>query len=263
MDRAVEMYLEELRKDMQPLTEEEKNTLHQRLREGDPKAKRQILELHVEMVVPIAQEYEGKGLWILDLIQEGNCGLVKAAETFDWDNDVAEFTAFAEKKIRRAIDLAFKSACIDRRIPVEQIEKINNIMQARKKLQEELHREPTAQEIAREMGIPQEELEKDVRVPEEDLDDVIELNLEEPEDTEPVSREDMLRRVIENDERIRGREKEVLCYRVGLNGNVPHTMEETAEAFGITRDRVLMIEKKVIRRIHVRRHVKELKDFYT
>lgn len=263
MDRAVEMYLEELRKDMQPLTEEEKNTLHQRLREGDPKAKRQILELHVEMVVPIAQEYEGKGLWILDLIQEGNCGLVKAAETFDWDNDVAEFTAFAEKKIRRAIDLAFKSACIDRRIPMERIKMINEIAETREKLQEELQREPTVQEIAREMGIPLEETMEVIHVPEKNSEEIIELNLEEPEDTEPVSREDMLRRVIENDERIRGREKEVLCYRVGLNGNVPHTMEETAEAFGVTRERIRALENKVIRRIHVGNRSGRLKDFYT
>ena len=262
MDRAVELYMEELRK-VQPLTEEEKNTLPRRLREDDHDAKKRIGELHLEMVVPIAQEYEGRGLWILDLIQEGNCGLVKALETFDWNNDAAEFPAFAEKWIRRAIEEAFKCACIDRRIPVEQIEKINNIMQARKKLQEELNREPTAQEIAWELGISDAEVEKFVPNTGESVDqEILELDMEETGDPEPNSMQEYLLEVLKDNCRITDREREVIYFRFGMDGNGPHSLEETAEAFGVTRERIRMIENKVMRRIHVRNRSKKIRDFY-
>lgn len=260
--QIVQLYLDEIRK-IPILDQEEKQAQIRRLAEGDKEAVNYLAAEYLEMVVTIAWEYNGRGLHILDLIQEGNYGLAKAVETFDWGSDRAEFPAFAEKWIRRAIDQAFECACIDRQIPVEQIEKINNIMQARKKLQEELNREPTAQEVAREMGIPQEEIEKMVHFSEEDPEEVIELDLEEPEDSEPVSPEEMIRWVLKNDERITDREKEVICHRLGLDGNGPHSPEETAEAFGVTRERIRMIENKVMRRIHVRNRSKNLRDFYT
>ena len=252
----VELYLAEIRK-IPPLSEEEKLALPLRAKAGTTEALNRLAEAHLAMVVEIAREYEGRGLHILDLIQEGNNGLIRAVKEFDWASD-GEFAPFAHIRIRRSIRSAFDSACIDYRIPLERIEQVNRVVRAREELRQQLGREPAPEEVARSLGISEEKIRHFCEESPEEEDDLI----LEPEAEESATPEDMLREALETDSRLTCREKAVLSYRFGLDGLGTHTPEETGRFFGITRERVWLIENKFFRHRHSPGQEKKIRDFY-
>ena len=256
----VELYLEEIRK-VPPLSEEEKLALPRQAKAGSSEARNRMAEAHLEMVVEIAREYEGRGLALLDLIQEGNNGLIRAARDFDFESD-KEFASFAEDLIRRYIRHALDTACIERRIPVEKIEQINRIMRAYRELEQQLGRDPAPEELARALGLSEAEVHPLFEGPREEDADVVELEAEEAEDPGSFDITEEIRKLLEESERLSPREKDVISFRFGLDGNGVHTLEETGNTFGITRERVRQIENKLIRHRHSLRRAKKIRDFY-
>jgi RNA polymerase primary sigma factor len=268
----VRMYLREIGK-IPLLKPEEEVELAKRVEAGDPVGKAKLVEANLRLVVSIAKKYIGRGMLFLDLIQEGNLGLIRAVEKFDYRKGF-KFSTYATWWIRQAITRAIADQARTIRIPVHMVETINKLIRISRQLVQRLGREPTAEEIAREMGIASERVEEIQRIAQEPVSLETPIGEEEDsqlgdflEDKELPSPEDaaagqLLREQLEGMlEDLTEREKEVLRLRFGLEDGHPYTLEEVGRRFGVTRERIRQIEAKALRKLRHPSRSKKLRDF--
>lgn len=269
----VRMYLKEIGR-VPLLTREEEIRLAQEVEAGSLKAKKELADANLRLVVSIAKKYIGRGLTFLDLIQEGNKGLIRAVEKYDWTKGF-KFSTYATWWIRQAITRSIADQARTIRIPVHMVETINKLMRTSRKLMQEMGREPTPQEIGERMEMDPEKVREILKIaqnttsletPVGDSDDdsvlgdfIPDEKQESPYDT--TSR-DMLRENIEEVlQALSDRESRVLKMRFGLNGNKMMTLEEVGKKFGVTRERIRQIEAKALRKLKHPSRRKKLQDF--
>jgi len=269
---SVRMYLREIGK-IPLLTPEEEVELAKRIETGDLEAKRKLMAANLRLVVSIAKKYIGRGMLFLDLIQEGNLGLSRAVEKFDYRKGF-KFSTYATWWIRQAITRAIADQARTIRIPVHMVETINKLIRVSRQLVQKLGREPTAEEIAKEMGIDSERVAEIQRIAQEPVSLETPIGEEEDsqlgdflEDKELLSPDDaaanqLLREELESmiDE-LAPREREVLRLRFGLEDGHPYTLEEVGRRFGVTRERIRQIEAKALRKLRHPSRSKKLRDF--
>ena len=268
----VRMYLREIGK-INLLTSEQEVSLAKRVEEGDPGAKMALVEANLRLVVSIAKKYIGRGMLFLDLIQEGNLGLIRAVEKFDYRKGF-KFSTYATWWIRQAITRAIADQARTIRIPVHMVETINKLIRISRQLVQRLGREPTAEEIAREMEINPERVEEIQRIAQEPVSLETPIGEEEDsqlgdflEDKDLPSPEDaaagqLLREQLEGMlEDLTDREKQVLRLRFGLEDGHAYTLEEVGKRFGVTRERIRQIEAKALRKLRHPSRSKKLRDF--
>ena len=273
LDDPVRMYLKEIGQ-IKLLTPEEEVDLARRVSEGDQAAKDKLTEANLRLVVSIAKKYSGRGLHILDLIQEGNTGLIRAVDKFDYKKG-NKFSTYATWWIRQAITRAIADQARTIRVPVHMVEVINKATRCNRKLVQELGREPTVEEIAAELNLP--------------VDKIIEANRTAADtlslDTPVGDEEDTSIGSFVEDERTPGpadatsnallaealkeildtlteREADVLRMRFGMYDGRTHTLEEVGQNFHVTRERIRQIENKAIRKLRHPSRAKKIKDFY-
>ena len=272
VDDPVRMYLREIGK-IPLLTYEEESELAQKIIQGDEEAKQKLAESNLRLVVSIAKKYVGRGMLFLDLIQEGNMGLIKAVEKFDY-NKGFKFSTYATWWIRQAITRAIADQARTIRIPVHMVETINKLIRTSRQLLQQNGREPTPEEIAKEMEISVEkvmEIQKIAQDPvsletpigeEEDshLGDFLkdESSLSPEEYTENEILKEEIKEVLMS---LQAREQEVLELRFGLIDGTCHTLEEVGKKFNVTRERIRQIEAKALRKLRHPSRAKKLKDF--
>ena len=267
----VRMYLKEIGK-ISLLTLEEEQELSKKVAEGDEKAKKRLAESNLRLVVSIAKRYVGRGLLFLDLIQEGNIGLMKAVEKFDYDKGY-KFSTYATWWIRQAITRALADQARTIRVPVHMVETINKMARIERQMTLELNREPTDQELSKKMGlsvdkiaeirkISQDPVSLETPIGEEDdshLGDFLadERTMSPEEFATYEILKDELREVLDT---LTVREKEVLELRFGLFDGSSHTLEEVGKQFKVTRERIRQIEAKALRKLRHPSRAKKLKD---
>ena len=268
----VRMYLKEIGK-ISLLSLEEEQELSRRVAEGDEQAKNILAESNLRLVVSIAKRYVGRGLLFLDLIQEGNIGLMKAVEKFDYDKGY-KFSTYATWWIRQAITRALADQARTIRVPVHMVETINKMARIERQMTLELNREPTDAELAKKMGlsvdkiveirkISQDPVSLETPIGEEDdshLGDFLadERTMSPEEFATYEILKDELREVLDT---LTIREKEVLELRFGLFDGSSHTLEEVGKQFKVTRERIRQIEAKALRKLRHPSRAKKLKDF--
>ena len=273
LDDPVRMYLKEIGQ-VKLLSAEEEVELAKRISEGDQEAKNKLTEANLRLVVSIAKKYSGRGLHILDLIQEGNTGLIRAVDKFDWTKG-NKFSTYATWWIRQAITRAIADQARTIRVPVHMVEVINKATRCNRKLVQELGREPTVEEIAKELGLPVEKIIEANRTAADTLS--LDTPVGDEEDTSIGS--------FVEDERTPGpadatsnallaealkeilgtlteREADVLRMRFGMYDGRTHTLEEEGQIFGVTRERIRQIENKAIRKLRHPSRAKKIRDFY-
>ena len=271
-DDSVKMYLKDIGK-VELLSAEQEIDLAKRIEQGDEEAKRVLSEANLRLVVSIAKRYVGRGMQFLDLIQEGNLGLMNAVEKFDYRKGF-KFSTYATWWIRQAITRAIADQARTIRIPVHMVETINKQVRATRQLMQKLGREPLPEEIAEYLGTSEErvrEIQKIAQDPvsletpigeEEDshLGDFIEDNTaQSPAD---VAESNMLReQLIQVLSTLTPREEKVLRLRYGLDDSHPRTLEEVGKEFNVTRERIRQIEAKALRKLRHPNRLKKLKDF--
>jgi len=268
----VRMYLKEIGK-ISLLTIEEEQALAQRLDQGDEIAHQKMVEANLRLVVSIAKRYVGRGMPFLDLIQEGNLGLIKAVGKFDYTKGY-KFSTYATWWIRQAISRAIADHARTIRIPVHMVETINRVSRAQHELVQDLGRDPTTGEIAQKLHMQQEKVEEIMRVAQEPIS--LETPIGEEDDShlgdfiqdedasEPadVASYMMLREQLASVlKTLTPREEKVLCLRYGLVDGKMHTLEEVGDAFEVTRERIRQIEAKALRKLRHPSRSKLLKDF--
>lgn len=275
-DDSIQMYLREIGK-VPLLKAEEEVELAQRILQGDEAARRKLTEANLRLVVSIAKKYMGRNLGLLDLIQEGNLGLFRAVEKFDWTRGY-KFSTYATWWIRQAITRALADQSRTIRIPVHMVETLNKYAQAERQLVQDLGREPLPEEIAAEMGIEldkvyhlkkisQETVSIDAPVGEDGhddessyLQDFIE-DEDKPKPTDMAGRQ-LLREYVNNIlQDLDPREQKILKMRFGLEDGVTHTLEEVGAEFGVTRERIRQIEAKALERIKEHPDIHKLRDY--
>ncbi|MCI6735344.1 RNA polymerase sigma factor RpoD [Aerococcus viridans] len=268
----VRMYLKEIGR-VELLTADEEVSLAQRIEQGDPVAKQELAEANLRLVVSIAKRYVGRGMSFLDLIQEGNMGLMKAVEKFDYHKGF-KFSTYATWWIRQAITRAIADQARTIRIPVHMVETINKLVRIQRQLLQDLGREPTPEEIGAEMDLPtekvrdilkiaQEPVSLETPIGEEDdshLGDFIEDNdATSPADyTSAELLKEQLNEVLDT---LTDREENVLRLRFGLEDGQSKTLEQVGQQFGVTRERIRQIEAKALRKLRHPSRSKQLKDF--
>ena len=268
----VRMYLKEIGK-ISLLSLEEEQELSRRVAEGDEQAKNILAESNLRLVVSIAKRYVGRGLLFLDLIQEGNIGLMKAVEKFDYDKGY-KFSTYATWWIRQAITRALADQARTIRVPVHMVETINKMARIERQMTLELNREPTDQELAKKMGLSVDKIVEirkishdpvslETPIGEEDdshLGDFLadERTMSPEEFATYEILKDELREVLDT---LTVREKEVLELRFGLFDGSSHTLEEVGKQFKVTRERIRQIEAKALRKLRHPSRAKKLKDF--
>jgi RNA polymerase primary sigma factor len=268
----VRMYLREIGK-ISLLKPEEEVELAKLVEAGDPVGKSKLVEANLRLVVSIAKKYIGRGMLFLDLIQEGNLGLIRAVEKFDYRKGF-KFSTYATWWIRQAITRAIADQARTIRIPVHMVETINKLIRVSRQLVQRLGREPTAEEIAAELSIAANRVEEIQRIAQEpvsletpigeeedsQLSDFLEdKNLPSPDDAAAVQ---LLREQLEGMlEELTEREKEVLRLRFGLEDGHPYTLEEVGRRFGVTRERIRQIEAKALRKLRHPSRSKKLRDY--
>ncbi|MDN5327054.1 MAG: polymerase primary sigma factor [Moorella sp. (in: firmicutes)] len=272
IDDPVRMYLKEIGR-VPLLTPEEEIELAKRMEAGDEEAKRRLAEANLRLVVSIAKRYVGRGMLFLDLIQEGNLGLIKAVEKFDYRKGY-KFSTYATWWIRQAITRAIADQARTIRIPVHMVETINKLIRVQRQLLQELGREPTPEEIAHEMDIPVERVREIQKIAQEPVS--LETPIGEEEDShlgDFIEDEDaqapaeaasfmLLREQLEEVlNSLTPREKRVLRLRFGLDDGRARTLEEVGQEFGVTRERIRQIEAKALRKLRHPSRSKKLKDY--
>ena len=271
-DDPVRMYLKEIGK-VPLLTPEEEMELAVRVSAGDEEAKRRMTEANLRLVVSIARRYVGRGMVLLDLIQEGNLGLIKAVEKFDYTKGY-KFSTYATWWIRQAITRAIADQARTIRIPVHMVETINKTIRVSRQLLQELGHDPSAEEIAKEMGMPAEKVRDILRIAQEPVS--METPIGEEEDShlgdfipdedasEPseVASFSLLREQLEEVlDTLTPREKKVLELRFGMADGHSRTLEEVGKEFNVTRERIRQIEAKALRKLRHPSRSKKLRDF--
>ena len=269
----VRMYLREIGK-IPLLKSAEEISLAQKIEKGDRKAKKKLTESNLRLVVSIAKKYVMRGLSLLDLIQEGNQGLIRAVEKYDWRKGY-KFSTYATWWIRQAITRAIADQARTIRIPVHMVETINKLIRIQRQLMQSLGREPTAEEIATTMGemtatrvreilkIAQDTTSLETPVGDEEdsmLGDFI-ADTSQPTPIEAASRELLKENIEEVLSTLTDREAKVLKMRFGLEGKNPMTLEEVGKEFGVTRERIRQIEAKALRKLKHPSRRKKLQDY--
>jgi len=272
VDDPVRMYLKEIGK-ISLLTQEEEVLLAQRMEQGDEEARHRLTEANLRLVVSIAKRYVGHGMLLLDLIQEGNLGLIKAVEKFDYTKGY-KFSTYATWWIRQAITRAIADQGRTIRIPVHMVETIHRVSRANHQLVQKLGREPSSLEIADHLGVSVQKVEEVLRTAQEPVS--LETPIGEEDDShlgdfiqdEEASRPaeaasyTMLREQLEEVlATLSDREEQVLRMRFGLTDGNVHTLEEVGKAFDVTRERIRQIESKALRKLRHPSRSKKLRDF--
>ena len=272
IDDPVRMYLKEIGK-VPLLTAEEEIEIAKRMEQGDEQAKRKLAEANLRLVVSIAKRYVGRGMLFLDLIQEGNLGLIKAVEKFDYRKGY-KFSTYATWWIRQAITRAIADQARTIRIPVHMVETINKLIRVSRQLLQELGREPLPEEIAKEMNISEEKVREIIKIAQAPVSLETPIGEEEdshlgdfiPDDEAPAPAEaasftlmkEQLMNVLDT---LTPREEKVLRLRFGLDDGRQRTLEEVGKEFNVTRERIRQIEAKALRKLRHPSRSKKLKDF--
>ncbi|MDB5169934.1 MAG: sigA [Candidatus Saccharibacteria bacterium] len=272
-DDSVRLYLREIGK-IPLLNAEEELTLAHRVVAGDPKAKHEMAEANMRLVVSIAKRYVGRGLDLLDLIQEGNTGLLRAVEKFDPDKGF-KFSTYATWWIRQAITRAIADQARTIRIPVHMVETINKLLRTQRRLTQELNREPSNEEIAKEMEIEVDKVEHIMKIKQDissldasirdDEEDSVLADFIEDEDTispeESATNQLLKEQVKDMLGALTEREQKILKLRFGLEDGKSHTLEEVGQEFSVTRERIRQIEAKALAKLRKHRDAKKLHDY--
>ena len=273
LDDPVRMYLKEIGQ-IKLLSAEEEVELAKRVSEGDQEAKNKLTEANLRLVVSIAKKYSGRGLHILDLIQEGNTGLIRAVDKFDWTKG-NKFSTYATWWIRQAITRAIADQARTIRVPVHMVEVINKATRCNRKLVQELGREPTVEEIAAELNLPVEKIIEASRTAADTLS--LDTPVGDEEDTsigsfvedertpgpaDATSNALLAEALKEILDTLTEREADVLRMRFGMYDGRTHTLEEVGQIFGVTRERIRQIENKAIRKLRHPSRAKKIRDFY-
>ena len=272
IDDPVRMYLKEIGR-VPLLTAEEEVALAKRMQDGDEEAQKRLAEANLRLVVSIAKRYVGRGMLVLDLIQEGNLGLIKAVEKFDYTKGY-KFSTYATWWIRQAITRAIADQARTIRIPVHMVETINKLIRVSRQLLQQLGREPVPEEIAKEMDISVERVREIMKIAQEPVS--LETPIGEEEDSHlgdfiedqdaPAPADaasfmllkEQLEEVLDT---LTPREEKVLRLRFGLDDGRARTLEEVGQNFGVTRERIRQIEAKALRKLRHPSRSRKLKDF--
>jgi len=271
-DDSVRMYLREIGK-IPLLKTEDEIRLAKRIEKGDILAKKQLAEANLRLVVSITKKYIGRGLSLLDLIQEGNTGLMRAVEKFDYKKGF-KFSTYATWWIRQAITRAIADQARTIRIPVHMIETINKLIRVERQLVQDLGREPTPEEIAQELGLDVEKVEHIIKISQETVSLEAPVGEEEDsklgdfiEDTKHISPEESTAQQLLRDKikeflgELSPREQKILKMRFGLEDGRTHTLEEVGQEFGVTRERIRQIEAKALSKLKKGEKSKDLEEY--
>ena len=272
IDDPVRMYLKEIGK-VPLLTANEEIEIAKRMATGDQEAKQQLAEANLRLVVSVAKRYVGRGMLFLDLIQEGNLGLIKAVEKFDYRKGY-KFSTYATWWIRQAITRAIADQARTIRIPVHMVETINKLIRVNRQLLQEYGRDPRPDEIAAEMGISEDKVREIIKVAQEPVSLETPIGEEEdshlgdfiPDDDAPAPAEVaaftlLKEQLVEVLESLTPREEKVLRLRFGLDDGKARTLEEVGKEFNVTRERIRQIEAKALRKLRHPSRSKKLRDF--
>ncbi len=272
IDDPVRMYLKEIGK-VNLLSSDEEIDLAQRMCQGDEKAKMRLAEANLRLVVSIAKRYVGRGMMFLDLIQEGNLGLIKAVEKFDHTKGY-KFSTYATWWIRQAITRAIADQARTIRIPVHMVETINKVIRVSRQLLQELGHDPTPEEIGEEMSLPVEKVREIMKIAQEPVS--LETPIGEEEDShlgdfipdedasepaEAASFTLLKEQLVDVLGSLTSREEKVLKLRFGIDDGKTRTLEEVGKVFNVTRERIRQIEAKALRKLRHPSRSKKLKDF--
>lgn len=274
-DDSVRLYLREIGK-IPLLTPEEEADLAQRIVKGDKKAKDKMVESNMRLVVSIAKRYGGRGLDFLDLIQEGNTGLLRAVEKFDPAKGF-KFSTYATWWVRQAITRAIADQARTIRIPVHMVETINKVLRTTRKLTAELNREPTNEEIAKELDMEPEKIDYVMRIKQDiasldasvgregdDEDSVLGDFVEDEERDSPedsAANQILKEQLSEIIATLTEREQKIIRLRFGIGGGRPHTLEEVGNEFDVTRERIRQIEAKALSKLRKNKDTKKLHEY--
>ena len=272
LDDPVRMYLKEIGR-IKLLTPEEEQEIAKKMAEGDEDARKRMSEATLRLVVSIAKRYVGRGMQLLDLIQEGNLGLMKAVEKFDYTKGY-KFSTYATWWIRQSITRAIADQARTIRIPVHMVETINRVLRTSHSMVQKLGREPTTKEIADELHIEESKVEEVLKIAQEPVS--LETPIGEEEDShlgdfiqddeasqpsEEASYTLLREQLEEVLSTLTPREEQVLRMRFGLTDGKPHTLEEVGKEFDVTRERIRQIESKALRKLRHPSRSKKLRDF--